>query len=129
MRGDPLAPYRPSTLCLSYTPLPGEGEETSGGGLGDQGVARAPQAPYGGGWIGLERQVSWWPQGSPLPPPPLVRSERPQIAQTQRGFSRRRSDLRGRGPQRREEGRGMSYLPLRTKPSSARLHRLREPGP
>lgn len=126
MRGDPLPPYRPSTLCLPYTPLPGEGE-SSGSGLGGQGVAGAPQAPYRGGWIGPELQVNWWPRGSPLPPPPLVLNERPRIAQPQRDLSRRRSDLCGRGPQRREEGRGVSYLPLRTEPSSARLHRLREP--
>lgn len=113
MGGDPLP---------SYTSSLGKGE-FEGSKRGGQGVAGAPGAHWGG-WIRPHLKVNWRPAS--VSTDQFLECGR-VIAQPQRGLSRP-SALCGRGPQRREEGRGVSHLPFRSALSSARLHRLQGPG-
>ncbi|KAK2492060.1 hypothetical protein MC885_001627, partial [Smutsia gigantea] len=113
MGGDPLPPYISSLGTGEF-----EGRKRGG-----QGVAGAP-GPHWGGWIRPHLKVNWRPTSVST-----YRSLECSrvIAQPQRSPSRP-SALCGRDPQRREEGRGLSHLPLRSALSSERLHRLQGPG-
>lgn len=115
-----------ATLCPP-THLRLESESPVGAGGEGQGFCGGPPGLHWGGWIGPELKVNCWPREAHARRGRSVLKVGRGLVQPQRGLSRRRSDLRGRGPQRRKQGRGASHLPLRTAPSSARLHRLQEP--